>query len=222
MIFLYKSSQRVEQTSGYQGASGMLDADSEGQQNGAQKFQSVSVQLGGFHFFFQRPRLFHVFVHCIYFFIFFGPFGSFWGQKSCFYPKNCRRSIAKPRLFSLFLHESRKSVSWQMRFSCGSFESQVVRQNVFGMGKLCHQNLSKDHVEQIWFSNVFHLFSICFSHPWVLTGMCRSVFRYVLDLSRSYHRSLLRILYKTAEATKMPLDKEPWSSPGWCFTIRWF
>eukprot|EP00435_Cladocopium_sp_Y103_P051044 s472_g15.t1 len=31
--------------------------------------------------------------------------------------------------------------------------------------------------------------------------------RYVLDLSRPYHRSLLRILYKTAEATKMPLDK---------------
>jgi len=31
--------------------------------------------------------------------------------------------------------------------------------------------------------------------------------RYVLDLSRPYHRSLLRILYKTAEETKMPLDK---------------
>eukprot|EP00913_Durusdinium_trenchii_P024096 g22630.t1 len=31
--------------------------------------------------------------------------------------------------------------------------------------------------------------------------------KYVLDLSRPYHRSLLRILYKTAERCKMPLDK---------------
>ncbi|CAK9111135.1 unnamed protein product, partial [Durusdinium trenchii] len=36
---------------------------------------------------------------------------------------------------------------------------------------------------------------------------CFGCLRYVLDLSRPYHRSLLRILYKTAERCKMPLDK---------------